>query len=83
VGQPAWEDHGEDDFDSKEDYKKLILDTVQNATGNYVQHPSKGRTLFWNDKEGFAVWRNTQKPDRSTAYFPKDPDEFTKTWGLE
>jgi hypothetical protein len=79
----GWSDHGQDDFSSKEEYKKLILDTVQNATGNDIQHPSKGRTLFWNDKEGFAVWRNTKNPDRSTAYFPDNANEFKKKWGLE
>jgi hypothetical protein len=82
VNGHGWEDHGQFDFQSKEEYKRLVLDTVLNATGKHVQHPSKGRTLFWNDKEGFAVWRDKNHPDRGTAYYPKD-DRFKKTWGLE
>jgi RHS repeat-associated protein len=78
----GWIEHGEEDFGSKEDYKNAILDTVQNATGKDVQHPDKFRTLYWNDKEGFAVWRNKKGPDNSTAYFPDNPDKFKKTWGL-
>ena len=61
----------------------MVLDTVQGATGNDVQHPSKDRTLFWNDKEGPAVWRDKHHPDQGTAYHPDDVDRFKKTWGLE
>ena len=53
------------------------------ASGKEVQHPDKDRTLFRNDKEGFAVWRNKSYPDRSTAFHPEDVDRFNKTWGLE
>src|SRR5664279_306879 len=79
MGHPV----GQYDFQSKDKYKRMVLDTVQGATGNDVQHPSKGRTLFWNDKEGFAVWRDKYHPDQGTAYHPDDVDRFKKTWGLE
>jgi RHS repeat-associated protein len=83
VNGHGWTDHGQEDFGSKEDYKQAILDTVQNAAGKAVQHPDKFRTLFWNDKDGFAVWRDKRHPDQGTAYFPDNPDVFKKKWGLE
>ena len=64
----------------------MILGTVQNASGQDVQHNpkgQKGKTLFWNDKEGFAVWRDKNHPDQGTAYHPDNVDRFKKTWGLE
>jgi RHS repeat-associated protein len=79
----GWTDHGQDDFSSKQEYKQAILDTVQNANGKDVQRPDKFRTLFWNDSEGFAVWRDKRHPDQGTAYFPDNPDAFKKKWGLE
>src|SRR5205085_2768465 len=83
VNGHGWTDHGQEDFGSKQEYKQAILDTVQNAKGKYVQHPDKFRTLFWNDSEGFAVWRDKRHPDQGTGYFPDNPDAFKKKWGLE
>jgi RHS repeat-associated protein len=83
VNGHGWTDHGQEDFSSKQEYKQAILDTVQNAKGKDVQHPDKFRTLFWNDSDGFAVWRDKRHPDQGTGYFPDDPDAFKKQWGLE
>jgi hypothetical protein len=78
--------HGKDDFASKEEYKQMVLDTVQNAQGgDIVRNPGgrKGVTGFWNDSEGFVVWRDKNHPDQGTAFHPDQPDVYKKTWGFE
>jgi hypothetical protein len=83
VNGHGWEKHGQYDYPSKEEYKQAILDTVQDAKGKDVQHPDKFRTIFWNDKQGFAVIRDKNHPDQGSAYHPEDVDRFKKTWGFE
>lgn len=87
VNGHGWDEHGKSsDYGSKEEYKKLILETVQNAQGGEIVRNPKGRkgvTGFWNDKEGFVVWRDKNKPGQGTAFRPDEPDVYKKRWGFE
>ena len=87
VNGHGWDEHGKSsDYASKEEYKQLILETVQNAQGGeIVRNPEgrKGVTGFWNDKEGFVVWHDKNKPGQGTAFRPDEPDVYKKRWGFE
>jgi hypothetical protein len=74
VNGHGWEEHGHD-FQSKEEYKQKILETVQGASGQDVQHPGKGRTLFWNDKEGFAADMTLRIPSAWPVFVLDDSDQ--------
>jgi RHS repeat-associated protein len=82
----GWEDHGAKEFNSKTDYQNKILETVQNAQGgDIVRNPNgrKGVTGYWNDSEGFVVWRDKNHPDQGTAFHPEQPDVYKTRWGFE
>jgi RHS repeat-associated protein len=82
----GWTDHGQNEFKSQADYQNMVLQTVQNAKGgDIVRNPDgrKGVTGFWNDSEGFVVWRDKYHPDQGTAFRPEQPDVYKKRWGFE
>jgi hypothetical protein len=81
VATHGWGVHGpdgEDDLNgfSKDQYTKLILDTVQNASGGDVRHVGPGKTAYWNDKEGFIVVKNKNSPATGTAFFPSEGKDY-------
>ena len=43
VNGNGWEDHGQFDFESKEEYRQMVFDTVQNAEGKDIVRNPQGR----------------------------------------
>jgi hypothetical protein len=82
----GWDLHGKNAFKSKADYQNMILETVQNAKGgDIVRNPDgrKGVTGYWNESQGFVVWRDKNHPDQGTAFHPDQPDVYKTKWGFE
>jgi len=73
----GWAGH-QDQFPdmTQKQFQDLVLETVQNATGNDVKRVDKFKTAYWNDKEDLIVIRNKRDPNGGTAFRPDEGRQF-------